>query len=490
MRAVRGRRKRPRVSSAGDWVCSPIVAALLDARPALSSEPRQVQVGLARLVDRCDHIRRKHSRHTGYATLTYQEIDEAVGRKRFRTLNERYRIFDVIEHWSKDHKVTKAYRRVPDITAAIERSEDWRDDESIQAIKLDGRVMRTIPRSIAAKDASGNTRQAWRGVEVHNTIRVDRAALKYVRSDWQAALIDRRRFANWSAELGDRATDVLKELIWHADKILLASRIDVAPADCVIARYRESRTGRLMGQSGSLQGVPRLVRSAALNEHWDYDVANCHPTIIAQLAANLGATCRLLEYYIAHKEEVRDGLATRVGITNKEAKTCLIAACYGATPNMSRKAKIVKKIGKEKAAELYRDAGFLSLTKELSRARDAILGQYQPINGRMINAVGKGVSAKARPAKRLAHIVQGIEVAMLRAVVKAYPYDVLLLMHDGFVSHREFDVAGLARVVFEATGFRIVFERKRLSLPGPIPKRATTKAQSVSVRECLQTSGL
>lgn len=54
--------------------------------------------------------------------------------------------------------------------------------------------------------------------------------------------------------------------------------------------------------------------------------------------------------------------------------------------------------------------------------------------------MGKAIGLKAPGNIRLAHIIQGIEAKALRASIRLYSDEVVLLMHDGFVSKRALDV--------------------------------------------------
>ena len=70
-----------------------------------------------------------------------------------------------------------------------------------------------------------------------------------------------------------------------------------------------------------------------------------------------------------------------------------------------------------------------------------------------------------RAEVRLAHLLQGIEAKALRAVIQAMPHDVLLLMHDGFVTSKRVNTRELEKVVREETGYRLTLSGERISLP-------------------------
>ena len=48
-----------------------------------------------------------------------------------------------------------------------------------------------------------------------------------------------------------------------------------------------------------------------------------------------------------------------------------------------------------------------------------------------------------------------IEAQAIKAAISCYPEDIVLLMHDGFVTTREIDVPLVERRMFEETGYRL-----------------------------------
>jgi len=54
---------------------------------------------------------------------------------------------------------------------------------------------------------------------------------------------------------------------------------------------------------------------------------------------------------------------------------------------------------------------------------------------------------------------------MLRTVIDAYPEDVVLPMHDGWVSPRRLDVAELERLILDKTGFTMRVEEEQIEIP-------------------------
>lgn len=64
----------------------------------------------------------------------------------------------------------------------------------------------------------------------------------------------------------------------------------------------------------------RIIRKAALHGLWDYDIENCHFAIFSQLAAKYGYQADAVRDYINRKNDIREGIASRVGIRTEQAK--------------------------------------------------------------------------------------------------------------------------------------------------------------------------
>jgi hypothetical protein len=225
-------------------------------------------------------------------------------------------------------------------------------------------------------------------------------------------------------------------------------------------RYVVCSTGRLFGTGVSLQNVPREVRNAALHGLWDYDVENCHFAIFEQMAAACGRQTPAIANYLANKEATRSGIAQRVGITYEDVKECLLATVYGAPQSEWKDASIPKVVGEEKAWRLYRDKGFAALARDITEGRRAILAAHR--GKRLANALGLSINAAASPKQRLAHLLQGVEAQALRAVQAVYPKEIVLLIHDGFVSTVQLDTARLEAVIRAETGYDLRLSEKHI----------------------------
>jgi hypothetical protein len=411
-----------------------------------------VQRDLAYLVWNYGNWQREHKGLPGYMTISYKELQRRFKRGGFERANSAVPVFEVDESPLEEARLTKGYRLIPEVYAI---RADYLHNSFIGPTRLicsDGKRIRTIPAAIAAKDSSGRTQTAWRGINVHNTVPVDRTRLRAL----YERLLDEQQQLDSAATTGDlRAKSALNVVRYEIDalaKLLLLANTNVAGPGHVITRYTMSRAGRLYAEGTSLQTMPRRVRRAALHGMWDYDIENCHYAILCQMAPDRGRT-RAIADYLANKEAVRQGIADRIGIRGDEVKTCLLAAVYGAYRSTREGDAIPSAIGREAAARLYADPVFARLHMDIKESGRAILSGCSKRGGQLVNAMKLGFPLSEPAPKRLAHLTQGVEAKALWAMLALYPDEIILLMHDGFVSHSQLDKAHLSRAIHAATGY-------------------------------------
>jgi len=94
------------------------------------------------------------------------------------------------------------------------------------------------------------------------------------------------------------------------------------------------------------------------------------------------------------------------------------------------------------------------LAADVRRIRQPIVESLPKHAGRIGNAAGVYVREPSM-GKALCHALQGVEVKALQAVVKAHGPDIVLLMHDGWVSRVQLDPRALESTIEDATGFEL-----------------------------------
>jgi hypothetical protein len=204
-----------------------------------------------------------------------------------------------------------------------------------------------------------------------------------------------------------------------------------------------------------LQCTPREVLSAALDGMWDYDLENAHYSIAYQWAQRLGLNAGAISEYLDNKSGIRLKLSRKCGISIDAIKECLIGILYGAILHTDpRYSSIADLVGPD-AAKRFKDHPFVKgLADDVRRIRKPIVESLPKHAGRIGNAAGVYVQPSTI-GKALCHALQGVEVKALQAVVKAHGPDIVLLMHDGWVSRIPLDSRALERTVEDDTGFAL-----------------------------------
>ena len=262
--------------------------------------------------------------------------------------------------------------------------------------------------------------------------------------------------SNPGIAMADRAIEMI-------GKISRMATTEVAGKGHMAHSYEQAKSGRLYPVGISLASAQGVVKDAALTGNWEYDIANCHYAIFAQMAAQAGFECPVISRYLVKKDETRNAIALEAKITPRQAKTCLVALMYGARTSTWRENAIPSEIGVDAAKRLYKSPVFIGIDKEIKKARGIILSKCaRTPKGWIKNAFGKSVAGTVKQAPQMAHLLQGVEAKALQAVINLHPDDVILAQHDGFVSSRQLDVVSLSAAIASATGYHLVLEEKCL----------------------------
>lgn len=424
-------------------------------------EPARVQVALLGMIMQAPSKFRQHDHYEGWARFHYQELEKKFGRGRFKAINQRLGVFHVHQDggrddWSVVEGRTKAYQltdKVTDLRGKFLQSVTRR---LTHLLTEDGDIQRTLPsQAVEAKGRDGQTRKGWKGHSVRTDVPVNQGMLRLLMDGIQA-----EKYAQefgFQQSLFHAPTDpkYLEELdnevrmAFHLTRNKLA--FGVMPH-----RYMESDSGRLYAKGFNLQNAYRPVRQAALAGCYDYDIENCHYSILEQMAAKFGYQCQAIKHYLSHKNQVRQSLSADLGIKVKDAKQALIALVYGATFSEDPRHALPKLLGVEKAQTLYLHPLFLSLGEDVAAARSAILKGHTVVRQTIKNLRGLTMDVRKHDDKQqLAHLLQGVEAVALEAAHQLYPDHIVLLQHDGFTSTSLLDNKAIEEAIFQATGYRL-----------------------------------
>lgn len=467
------------MGSKSDFVPESFIKALQRGIGGYRKWTQKQQWRMAKLVWEEGLKRREHRRREGWITIGHRELERGFGRGGFEAMNAALSIFEVSPNWHwrngrpEKQNATKGYRLMPLVRELKEKYLKPRREAVTRLIYLDGkdefRSLKSVPNPIAAKeddDELGVTATAWRKAKPFNRVPVDLDLLRELH-EHLTRMLRPEELAQEDLFIRSNAEDIQRRIEWVGQLIRLADT-DIAGRGFIIHRYAECKTGRLYASGVSLQTAPRIIRKAALHGLYDYDIENCHYSIFEQMAARLGYQAHAVRHYLSHKNEVREGIASRVGIKKEQAKMCLLALMFGAKTIERAENAIPKEIGVEKARALYLDRDFAAIAKDVQQGRDVILKAWPKRRTTLLNDLGKPVSLRAKPEVRMAHIIQGIEAQTIRAAIGLYPDEIVLLMHDGFVTTRPIDVQAVERRIFDETGYRVSLSGGVIELPADL----------------------
>ena len=403
--------------------------------------------------------RRKHRTELDHAVFHYKELEKSFGRANFKRMNDELQIFTV-KNWKHKKQLTSAYKLTEQVETLLTKYYTKGKMLSSRLIFSDGKVMQTAPKALASICNDGSISKAWIGTKTSNAILVDLPMLEKLQKHFMAEIKNSTRDM-----FADASNDRIDYRIAAIGEIRRLAETDIAGRGVVIHRYRECSSGRLYALNTSLQTAPRSVRSAALHGLHDYDIENCHYSIFYQLAQRAGIECVNIKHYLTNKSEVRKAVSANVSITLKQTKSCLLALMYGAKLSEWYENAIPDEIGQEKARALYADANFSGIAADVKAGGKLILEQWDKSKTMLFNNMGKSILLSEPSNKKMAHLLQGIEAKAIKAAIMLYPDDVVLLMHDGFVSKAILDLQMIEQVIYDETGFNLQVSYEPITIP-------------------------
>jgi hypothetical protein len=250
--------------------------------------------------------------------------------------------------------------------------------------------------------------------------------------------------------------------------------------------YRSKQKGlRLMNinenLSVNLQGLKKELREDIFQSYYDYDIEAAAPTIMYQLYRRVdgGENESLIhvEAYIDDKHKYRKALANLIKKHTKledddakdKAKEIYTAVLFGAK---ALRAQSSLKLPYDLRDAMQNDELVNGLIANIDMLYKKLDSYYKLIRKKIEgtaeayevhNPFGLILSfSKWEPNSVLARIYQSIERHILDLIVKKYKKQIILKVHDGFISSEKIDIQGLELYVLEASGFRVKYEFKQL----------------------------
>jgi hypothetical protein len=411
-----------------------------------SSETPDVQLGLAGIFCACvkAHGRFRSQDFQFGAYLSEKVIRSIWGRYTNMTEQIGYRYFGVIQGDSVSHKCSLYYPH-PALVEAYKDSIDTSDALNLVDIQGKKSLRRKPSLPISGVTSTGGRRRGRGQPAKYLPIRADDVA-KLARSDVRPEC---------------------EGSIYH---LLAISKGASDPTQIPVRYIQHADTGGRLYESNHLQGITRHIRSVALAGHWDYDISNCHFSLIAQAVEPYGVEIPTIRKYLLNKKYYRQALQTTLQsvtsarVNPKHVKEAIISLAYGASLTYS-----------PSLAELFEDSSVYNafrqnswvqqIAAELTKCRNAILSRY-PLRGsrrQVTNAMGLRRSfPKGEDKKALSFVITGMEARILDAVLQRWGSEIVLCIHDGWVARTRIPIDEMELEILRMTKYRVRIEGGRI----------------------------
>jgi hypothetical protein len=431
---------------------------LCDEFGSQNFEPKKVHA-YASLMLRVATQKGKHHKRAGNGSipecsisLPFQYFRKHFGLDGFKQLNEHFGCIGHTPNWNLKESETRAYWITDKGYTLIEEARlSAFDGRPNILLNTEGSPIRRRSNGVyTARDSQG--RNAVTDASVRWAIPVNMEAIELA-IDAGVQLI----FSECTGERLDRVDSAIRSI--HA-----CAMNDNIGQGYLPQVYHEVESGRLYGCDDlSLQNVVKEAKQIVLCGAHEYDFSNCHFRLLASAASELGFEPVTIFKYIKDPRLFRQSLADRIGISKKQAKTCLLALLYGATQSLWRGCAIPQAIGPEKACVLYKDPDFDELGLEILEIGDLLRqNSRRTLNGAIINCRNKACIGNEK--QELAHLLQGKESELLHIVIEQYQDSMLLLQHDGFALSSYVDPREIEAEISYQTGIEMPVTYEILSL--------------------------
>jgi hypothetical protein len=229
----------------------------------------------------------------------------------------------------------------------------------------------------------------------------------------------------------------------------------------------------------------RDIREIVLGglNYWDYDISNCHYTIMQQIGSYYGIKCGdSFQHYIDNKKQIRTDLSFKLNIDVTIIKSVLIAILYGASRTVNDECELTKLLGHNKHRELNDDVFIDGLFKDREILTNKIIEitereqtihhflkikgktkrYYENIRNKKLFLYEDGKKITKR--RVLAHLLQGVESKMLDICLSNGRHrQIKVLIHDGFISDGILNETDMVSDILKGTGISVEFDKKPLS---------------------------
>ena len=230
--------------------------------------------------------------------------------------------------------------------------------------------------------------------------------------------------------------------------------------------------------------MKKIIRDIVLGGvgYWDYDIQNCHYTIMNQLGNDYGLrTFNSFDNYIKNKSKIRKSLSKELKVDVSIIKECIIAILYGCKKSVGDKNKLTELLGRDKHLKLLQNDWIIELFGDREDITNSIIEKtirepkkyrwlklkgikkqyFENCRNKRLNYLDEN-GKKTQNRFVLAHILQGIESKMLDICMGVELGRVGVLIHDGFVTRGTIDETKYSTAIENELGISVKFDKKKL----------------------------
>ena len=195
--------------------------------------------------------------------------------------------------------------------------------------------------------------------------------------------------------------------------------------------YYESISGRLVGSGFHLISLPNDIRKLFFEGQnlYDYDISNCHYSILSNLCRKNNIKCPNIDYYINNKNKIRHELSEEFNIPVGKVKKALISIIYGSKLLPHKDSDLLKAL-KWKSDELkrFRNDNIISgLKNDVRKARKILISKIDYTRPNRFGSGFKNVFDKYRInntendinkeiSSKFYHILAGYEALIINEI--------------------------------------------------------------------------
>lgn len=423
------------------------LAFMVERIPELSIREKKLQIRIVSTIFRyaCG-LGLKHKFDDSKYFLSSNYIKKHLGDTVFRTINDKYKLFEFSEEYCFVDNIGKTC--TPTENARLLVDEYCKVAENATPcylINSEGKRLHKSGKSIASK-LTNSELTAKIKADINPLVKIDVIELK--------RLIDEITDKSYKSPRDYRILYSASCTFDQANNISFPNQLRLC--------YTQDKHGRLQGVGLHLQNCPKEVRSAALKGRYDYDIENCHFSLFQNFARIYGLKSDSIDYYILNKKEMRKELALKFGPTGDldkdiaTIKKCLLALVYGATLKVKDTNTITKELG-EFAEDFCEHLEVKGLYKEIQTIGQRIVEEKTTQKNYVKNDLGLSIWNNGHMSKLIAHCMQGAEAKALKVAIEMYPEKIVLLIHDGFVTNEPIDIKALEQAVKIEMGMDISY---------------------------------